>query len=312
MNFIDDSTLNELLTFDKLVPALKKAFASDIKAPVRHHHQYKNRKDGSESTLLIMPAWEEGKELGVKVVTVSPENSKYDLPAIHGIYLLFDAHKGQPLAVMDARIITARRTAAASALASQFLSREDASTLLMIGTGVLAPNLIEAHASVRPVEKVIIWGRNLAKAEKLAGEFSDRSFEVLLVDEIGKAIADADIVSCATLSDEPLVQGRYLREGTHVDLLGAFRPDMREADDDVIKRSTLFVDSRESTPEETGDLVIPIKNGILKKEDIRGDLFELCRGEMRGRESEKEITCFKSAGHALEDLVAARLVYDQL
>jgi len=257
-----------------------------------------------------MPAWEAGQYLGVKVVTVAPNNAKYNLPSIHGMYILMDAHKGVPLAWMDAKTLTTRRTAAASALASSFLSRPDSSTLLMIGTGALAPNLIQAHAAVRPIKEVLVWGRNVDNAQKVAEKFSESDMRVHVVKSLEENLAKADIISCATLSDTPLVIGEYLVAGQHLDMVGAYKPDMREADDEAIRRSSIFVDNYTGATKETGDIYIPLQTGVLNREEIKADLFELCQMKKRGRQSDEEITFFKSVGHALEDLAAARMAYE--
>lgn len=309
---IGPEQLKQLLDFPSLIEALKKAFCADWIIPQRHHHDFANPKANRESTLLLMPAWAAGDYLGVKTVIVAPNNHRYQLPSIQGIYTLFDADKGLPLAQMDAPVLTAQRTAAASALASSFLSRTDSNQLLLIGTGALAIPLIQAHASVRPLEKVYVWGRNFTKAQQIADQFQDAPFTVNPIKQIVEVISEVDIISCATLSPEPLVFGKYLRSGQHVDLIGAYRPDMREADDEVIRRSHIFVDSKATAPKETGDLAIPLSTGVLHQEDIKADLFELCKRQHSGRNTPQQITLFKSVGHALEDLAAARLAYEQL
>ena len=255
-----------------------------------------------------MPAWESGKSVGVKLVTVSPENGKKDLPAIQGIYILFDGDTGTPKALIEAKTLTARRTAAASALATSYLARPDSTKLTMVGTGVLAPNLIQAHAAVRPIKDVTIWGRDLKKAEDLAKEINNLGFTAYAEENLEKAVSSADIISSATLSKTPLISGSWLKPGQHIDLVGAYRPDMREADDEAIKRSSIFVDTYAGATKEGGDIVIPLQSGILSREDIKADLFDLTQGKHKGRSSVEEITYFKSVGHALEDLAAAQLV----
>jgi ornithine cyclodeaminase len=315
---ISQEQLETNLDYSILIGALREAFQEKYIVPTRHHHNYKNPQEGVESTLLLMPAWQVGNYLGVKMVTVSPKNGQYDLPSIHGVYTLFDAHKGMPLAQIHATTLTAQRTAATSALASSFLSKKNSKTLLMIGTGALAPELIRAHSSVRPIERVYVWGRNLEKAKAVASfitkhlQFLGRSnFDVFPIKNIEEGIEKADIISCATLSPTPLVFGKKLKAGQHLDLVGAYRPDMRETDDEAILRSSVFVDTYDGM-HESGDISIPLENGILKKENICADLFELCRGEKIGRKDNFEITFFKSVGHALEDLAAAKLVYEKL
>ncbi|MCW8878471.1 MAG: ornithine cyclodeaminase family protein [Kangiellaceae bacterium] len=313
LQFIDKETIESSYSFEELVEKLKSAFAdSSVTVPMRHHHDYANPPEDRESTLLLMPAWEPGKDLGVKMVTVSPNNGNYDLPSIQGIYLLFDAHKGNCRTLLDAKALTAIRTAATSALASSFLSREESKTLLMIGTGALSPMLIKAHATVRPIEKVLVWGRNTEKANGVAKALVSENFTVESIGSIEEGIKRADIISCATLSATALINGEWLQAGQHLDMVGAYRPDMREADDTCLTRSRVFVDHYAGATKETGDIVIPLEQGVITKEDLQADLFELCRNEKQGRRSSQEITFFKSVGHALEDLVAATMVADKV
>ncbi len=315
---ISKEQLEENLDYPTLIEALRKAFQEKYVVPTRHHHNYENLKEGVESTLLLMPAWQAGKYLGVKIVTVSPKNGQYNLPSIHGIYTLFDAHKGMPLAQINATTLTAQRTAATSALASSFLSKKNSKTLLMIGTGALAPELIRAHASVRPIETVYVWGRNMEKAITVVDVITKHlqkskidNFQIFPIKKIEEGIEKADIISCATLSPTPLVFGKKLKAGQHLDLVGAYRSDMREADDEAILKSSVFVDTYDGM-HESGDISIPLESGILKKENICADLFELCQGEKTGRKDNTEITFFKSVGHALEDLAAAKLIFEKL
>lgn len=311
IKLINNEFIEKLTNNLDLVTCLRDAFkSSDVIVPMRHHHDFPNPIEGTDSTLLLMPAWNPGEDAGVKVVTVSPENGKYDLPSIQGTYIYLDAHLGSVKAIMDAKTLTAKRTAATSALASSFLSRKDASSLLMIGTGALSKNLILAHASVRSIKIVFVYGRNFQNAKQICEELSDEGFTIKAVTAIEEVISEVDIISCATLSNFPLVLGKYLRSGQHVDLVGAYRKDMREADDEVITKSNVFIDTYQGGLKESGDILIPLTSGVLKKEDIKADLFELCSEKKVGRTSNEEITMFKSVGHALEDLTAAKYYYD--
>ena len=300
------------LDYASLLVALEEAFQSDYQVPSRHHHDFSHPGEQIDSTLLLMPAWEEGQFLGVKIVTVSPHNTNVNLPSIHGVYLLFNAQTGIPVAQMEAKTLTSLRTAAASALASRFLSNPDSKRLLMVGTGALAPHLIRAHASVRPIEEVFVWGRNFDKAKSIVDEVSPNTFAIQAIDKIESVINTVDIISCATLSKIPLINGALLRPGQHLDLVGSYKPDMREADDLAVKRCSVFVDTIEGATKESGDIFIPLQNGILCKQEIKGDLFDLCRQKISGRVTAQEITLFKSVGHALEDLAAAKLAFQRL
>jgi len=213
---------------------------------------------------------------------------------------------------MRTRALTLWRTAAASALAASYLARPDARRMAMIGAGALAPRLIAAHAAVRPIAEVAIWNRTPEKAERLAATLDRPGLRVRATSDLAAAVGEADIVSAATLSAEPLVKGVWLKAGTHVDLVGAFTPVMREADDETIRRARVYVDTRAGAATEAGDIVQPIASGILAAEAIRGDLFDLSRGNATGRGAAEEITLFKSVGSAIEDLAAAVLVFSRL
>lgn len=308
---IDGNFITENTIFSELIIELKRGFSSkNILVPMRHHHDFPNPKMGEDSTMLLMPAWNPNKESGVKIVTVSPENGQFGLPSIQGIYVLIDTLKGSVKGLLEAKSLTVKRTAAASALASSFLSRPESSSLLMIGTGALSINLIKSHARVRPITKVYVWGRSLNKAKKICDNLEDEDFEICPIEEISDKINKVDIISCATLSKTPLILGKNIVKGQHIDLVGAYKKDMREADDELISKSSVFVDTYEGLIE-SGDIVIPLENGTLKNEDIKADLFGLCGKIHNGRVNKDEITVFKSVGHALEDLVAATYYYEK-
>lgn len=280
-----------------------------IHAPQRHHHTFGEE---NENNLLLMPAWSSRSFLGIKIITACPGNPALLKPSIQGAYLLFDAKHGTPLLMCDAKLLTVLRTAATSALASDYLARKDSKTLLMIGTGSLAPHLVRAHCTVRPIKKVLIWGRNFLKAEQVVDSLHDLDARVKAIEYLDEATMKADIISTATMSSKPLVLGKWVRAGTHVDLVGSYLPGMREADDSLMRRANVYVDDLEAGFRESGDLIIPVRKGILRKSQIRGSLFELCRIETLGRTTSTEITVFKSVGLALEDLAAASLLYKKL
>ncbi|MBD0413698.1 bifunctional Delta(1)-pyrroline-2-carboxylate/Delta(1)-piperideine-2-carboxylate reductase [Oryzicola mucosus] len=307
------------LSFPGLVDALETAFREGAVQPVRHHHGVE-RAQGADSTLLLMPAWTDFKApnalaegfIGVKIVTVSPDNNAIGKPAVVGVYLLLNGITGEPLALIDGPRLTQWRTACASALAARYLARKDASKLLMIGAGAQASFLVRAHAAVRTIQEVRIWNRTHANAEKLAGELRAEGFSVEATQDLDSALGWADIVSAATISATPLVRGDLLKPGTHVDLVGGFTPLLREADDATITRARIFVDTHAGATKEAGDIVQPLEAGIIHKGDVLADLHELTRGEKQGRESDAEITLFKSVGAALEDLAAGIMVYKVL
>ena len=306
--YLTAEELHSTLNYPELVAALRQGFTKNYLVPPRMHLNYDHSPQKAPNTILLMPAVKSGEDAGVKIITVVPENGRIGLPGIQGIYYLMDATTGSPKALLEARSLTNWRTAAASALASTYLSREESQRLLMVGTGSLAPYLIEAHAAVRPIRSLFIYGRNQEKVLKLAKQFSGQFQQIEVVTDLAAAVPQADIISLATFSPTPLIHGSWLRPGQHVDLVGSYQPDMREADDEVISRGRVFVDDLEMAPRESGDLAIPLATGIITMDDLQGDLFGLSQNKVQGRKTDEEITVFKSVGHALEDLVAAQLV----
>lgn len=306
MRVLDAKDVATALPYDQLVQALDKAFASNVQAPQRAHHDVPVP-GGNDGTLLLMPAWQPGRGMGVKIATVFPDNASHNHPAVFASYFLMSAVTGMPVAVLDGTELTVRRTAAASALASSYLSRPDSKRLLMVGTGNLAPHLIAAHATTRPIELVSIWGRRPEAASELAAKFGDSSFKVTVAEDLEFAVSEADIISCATLATEPLVRGSWLRPGQHLDLVGAFKPGMREADTDAVQRASVYVDTRAGALSEAGEIVLAIENGAISEADICAQLSELAGGIATGRVDADAITLFKSVGTALEDLAAAEL-----
>jgi ornithine cyclodeaminase len=244
----------------------------------------------------------------VKLVTVFPGNRARGLASVSALYVLLDGATGHPVALLDGEALTLRRTAAASALASTYLSRADSSTLLVIGAGALAPYLAAAHCAVRPITRVLVWNRHADRADRLAHDLAGGKICAASVATIEEGLAQADIVTCATTAREPLVRGGDVRPGTHVDLVGAFTPDMRESDEALVARASVFVDTRAGALKEGGDLVHAIAAGVFAPERVRAELADLACGRHPGREQDDEVTLFKSVGTALEDLAAARLV----
>jgi ornithine cyclodeaminase len=301
-----DAALDDVTLIDRL----EAMFRMGCETPLRHHHPLPHK-----AMLLLMPAWTP-RHVGIKLVTVFPDNALRSLPSVFGQYVLLDGETGEPKALLDGTMLTKRRTACASGLAARYLAPETASRLLMIGTGALAPHLIRVHAKVRPIHEVAIWGRRPEEAGRLARSLAQslppalgRAITVRPVTDRKAAVAEADIVSCATLSSEPLVEGDWLREGQHIDLVGAFTPAMRESDDKAVWRARVHVDTRTGALKEGGDIVQPLRNGTIDEDDIIADLFDLARGQQSGRlpGDRTSITLFKSVGTALEDLAAAEL-----
>lgn len=316
---ISAAEVDRALTFSGLVETLRTAFREGAVQPVRHHHTIE-RPDGAASTLLLMPAWTDlnaagtskDGHIGVKIVTVSPDNNAIGKPAVMGLYLLLDGKTGEPEALIDGQRLTQWRTACASALAASYLAREDASRLLVIGAGALSPFLAKAHSAVRPITSIKIWNRTPVNAEKVAAALRAEGLPAEAAADLDVELAEADIVSSATISNEPLVKGALVKPGAHIDLVGGFTPTMREADDAAITRARVYVDTRAGATKEAGDIVQPLASGVLKLGGIIADLHELARGQKKGRERAQEVTLFKSVGAALEDLAAGIAVYKDL
>lgn len=309
MRIIDAAGVAAALEFPSLIEALRAAFRADIEIPERHHH-YIARPD-EEATILIMPAWTKGEAeafLGIKVITIFPANLRKGIPSLTGSYLLLSGETGQPLAMMDGGILTRFRTAAASALAASYLARADARRHLIIGAGALAPLFARAFASVRKIEQVTIWNRTAARAAEVVAGLAAHGLNARVGGDLADEVARADIVTCVTGAAEPVLKGAWLAPGTHVDLVGAFKAGMRESDDETVRRSRIYVDTPKAL-HEPGDLIDPLRDGVITERDIRGTLFQLCRGEVPGRGGPEEITLFKSVGTAVEDLAAAIQVW---
>lgn len=311
MKYFDKEEIEKALSYPDLIDKLQDSFAQEYEVPARLHYSYDSGIGSDNSTLLLMPAWKNEHFVGLKLITVSPYNSQKNLATIQGIYVLMDAKDGQVLAQFDAKSLTNLRTAASSALASKYLSKSDSISMLMIGTGALAPELVKAHCAVRPIKKVWIWGRDFEKAKIIARDLTLEDVEITPVENYKDHISKVDIISTATSSPTPLVFGDQLVPGQHVDLVGAFKPTWREADDKAILNSSVFVDTREGTLKESGELLIPMGKGLFRAESIKAELFELCKNEKQGRMKYEEITSFISVGYALEDLAAAELVWEK-
>ena len=309
MKVYDRKNVASSLQYGILIEALREAFSSKITAPERVQHTIEN-KNGSDATLLLMPAWKMGEHIGIKIVSVFPENATQNMSAVHANYFLMNANNGKPIAIMDGTELTLRRTACASALAADYLAKKNADTLLMVGTGNLAPHMIKAHCVVRDYSRILIWGRNEEKAERLALSLDIKDKEIVAKNDLKEALNVADVISCATLSQRPLIMGDWIKPGQHLDLVGAFTPDMAEADSKAIAMSKIVVDTYEGALSESGELINALEEGCIEKKHILSDLRQLVMEEKNIRNDSNDITLFKSVGTALEDLAAAELVID--
>jgi ornithine cyclodeaminase len=306
---IDAEQVNAALDWASLIAAMREAHKNAVRP-----HIADLLLAPSGRSLLVRAAIFDGIGIGLKAVTVFSENPAREppLPTVQGAFLLFDEADGGILASIDGAAITPWKTAADSALGSALLARRDAKVMTMIGAGVMARPLIEAHLSVCPaIEEIMLWNRTQANAEKLAGAIAHGGRRVRVTGDLRGAVSAADLISTATLATEPLIQGDWLKPGAHVDLVGAFRPDMREADDRALIRGRIFVDARETTLDHIGELRIPLKAGVIGPADIEGDFFDLCGGRPIDRDP-GDITIFKNGGGAHLDLITARHIYGRV
>lgn len=306
MRFFTDADIGAALPWDALIESIEQILVEPAAvAPARTLHTVPDG-NGNDASFLLKPGWVAGELIGVKAVTVFPDNGAQDLPMVQAGVLLFDGTTGSLVGACEANVLTTRRTAAASAVAAKRLARPDARSLLIVGSGALAPMAVQAHAAVRDYDTIRVWGRDAAKAAAVVDTVAGEGIEASVATTLDPAVADADVISCVTGATDPLVRGDLLRPGTHVDLIGGFNATMREADDAVVRRASIFVDTYDDAVI-AGDIAQPLESGLITRADLVADLAELVSGAHPGRTTAGEVTMFKSAGTALEDLAAARL-----
>jgi ornithine cyclodeaminase len=309
MQFFDAAAVHRHLPFARLMDALEEAHRGPAPRHQRHITEEPRPEGGHPDIFIMLPAWQAGEGLGVKLVTSFPGNKeRFGIPTVAGLYVWFNGQNGQPEAVMDGEALIFRKTAADSALGSRMLSRDNSETMLMVGAGSLAPYLIESHAVARPsIRRVLVWNRTHAAAEALAEKVRAGGRDAVAVTDLDGALAEADIVISATMASSPIIKGARLKPGTHVELIGSFTPQMREGDDDLLRRATIFVDSY-GTTERSGDFLDPLARGVITIDDVAGDYTALCTGRIPGRTSADEITLLKNGGGSHFDYWTAREV----
>lgn len=311
MKIIEADTVHRVLNFKELIPAIRETFAGPFGMPQRRVFSLDENRNHSDA-FAVLPSWNQ-RAIGVKAFTYFPHNPTKGYESLYSKILLFSRITGEPMALVDGTSVTYWRTAAASALAADFLARKNAKTLLLCGTGRLAPYMALAHASIRPIQQVSVWGRNPEKVktsiEKIKTQRPDLQIEA--AQDLQQAAQNADIISCATGAGEPLILGDWVQPGTHTDFVGNHEAQRRECDSKLVAKASLFVDSRANTLSEAGELLIPIAEGRINASDVKAELAELCRGDHLGRSNEQEITLFKAVGTALSDLAGATLVFDK-
>jgi ornithine cyclodeaminase len=307
MQLLDADQVRARAPLPGLIDCLEQAFRRGATVPPRLDYSPPGGDGGRH--FLVMPAFDPDGTTAVKLVTYLPDNPARGLPTIQAVVAVFSS-EGAPLALIDGTMVTRLRTAAASALASRYLSRPDSERLTLVGTGAQAPWMAAAHAVVRPIGRIDVWGRRPERVQATIAairEIMTRDVDIHAAPSLEDSVRSADVVSCATSSAAPLVAGRWLQPGVFVDLVGSFTPTAREADDETVRRARIFVDTFEGALAEAGDLLDPIARGVIGRESIEGELASLVRGEVSGRRTPDEITLFKSVGTAIEDLAAARL-----
>lgn len=305
MRFYSAEEVHAALGFEALADAIAQTLRAGVTAPLRHAHAI-----SATDSLLLMPAWKagEGGAIGVKLVTVLPANRERGRSTVNALYVLFDRENGEPRAVIDGEALTLRRTAAASLLAARYLVRNDARNVLIVGTGRLARFMAHAHCSGRRIERLRVWGRDGERARSLASTLQREGLPAEAVIDLQPAVGDSHVISCATTATSPIVHGAWLKPGTHLDLVGAFKRNMREADDTSVARSRVYVDTYAGALAEAAEIIEPIERGVIVRKHVLGELADLVTGSVTGRRSADEITLFKSVGTAIEDLAAAQLL----
>ncbi len=311
MELINADRVHELLTFKDLVPALRQAHLGGMPRHSDRSIYNETNSQGHPDSFIILPAWEPGEGILAKLVTSFPNNrARHGISNVNSIYVYINAENGVTEAVIDGEAVIFRKTSADSALGSQLLSREDAENFLMIGAGGLAPYLVRAHLSVRPnLKRIQIWNRTVANAEALVKLLDEMGIKSEVASNLDAAVAEADIISSATMASEPHLKGKLLKPGVHVDLVGSFTPEMRESDDDVMRRATIFVDHRQTTTR-SGEFLGPFERGVISQDEVQADYFELCQKTHSGRSRADEITLLKNGGGSHIDYYVAKYVMD--
>ena len=308
MHFVDAAEIRRVLTFPHLIAALE----------VAHRRPKIEIQDGflggENGHYFVRNAVDRGRFMASKLITSFPENLKHGtLPAVQAVCVMFDGTNGRPLAVLDGTEITYWRTAADSALGAKLLSSPQSGTLLVVGAGEMSRRLVQAHRAVRPsLRRVLIWNRTSERAKEVAAILVREGVEAEAVLDLDAATKIADVISTCTRSHDPLIKGTNLRPGTHLDLVGGYTPETREADDEAARRALIFVDRRETAFEGVGDILGPIARGAIRKEDVLGDLYDLVGAKIVGRRSPDDITFFKNAGGGHLDLMTAEVVLSQI
>jgi len=307
MKFFDADATRAALPFDKLIDSIRDMFAKGCEVPLRHNHAIPGKTD-EKNSVLIMPAWNQGEYLGIKTVTIFPNNANHSLPGLFSTYMLYSAVTGEPLAYLDGNEITSRRTAAASALAASLIAPVRTKRQLVVGAGRVGSLVPEAYRAILPIEEFLVWDINKDNAERLVNRLNDEGLDASLAEDLAQAVQQSDIITCATLAQTPYIDGSWLKPGSHLDLIGSFAPHMHEAKSNCFAGDVrLFVDTDEALMK-SGDLLTPMKEEVFSREDVAGTLADLVAQKGDIDRPPEQRTVFKAVGTALEDLAAATLV----
>ena len=305
MKYFDMKAIQTALPYPLLVEALAQGLQQFAQTPARSF--FSPNQDGS--CVMIMPAWRPHQMMGVKLVSVWPENNAKGESAVSAVYVVISCLDGRPLAVLDGTELTLRRTAAAAALAAKRLARENSETLAVLGTGSLSVPLVQAHTDTMRLKNVLVWGRQFHKTQRVVKQLKELGIEVRAMGDLEETLALSDVVAVATTATEPFLKADWVKPGTHISLVGAFTPQMAEAEPVLMARSQLFADCRASVLEKGGEVFQAIKQGLVLDSDIIADLAELtAQSDRNWRHDGQAITVFKSVGFALLDLIAAEVV----
>ncbi|MCC7045962.1 MAG: ornithine cyclodeaminase [Alphaproteobacteria bacterium] len=313
MQVIEAARVHELLAYDGLIEAIRKAHLGGMPKMSDRQIFQQPHPGGDPDIVIVLPAWQPQEGILTKIVTSFPRNrSRHGVSNVNSLYVFANGTTGVTEAVIDGEAMIFRKTSADSALGASMLARQDARNFLMVGAGLLAPYLVRAHRSVRrSIDNIVIWNRTAANADRLVEILGREGIRATATRDLDEAVSRADIISCATMAGEPILKGRLLKPGVHVDLVGSFTPEMRESDDDVLRRADVFVDHRQTTTR-SGEFLGPFKRGVIKPSDIKGDLFELCQGRVKGRTSPDQITLMKNGGGSHIDYFVAKYLMDRL
>lgn len=304
MRMVDAETVHRLLDWPSAIEAMRLGHLKP-RPKIARLALDQPREGGHPDMMLAVPAWQASEALGIKVVTSFPRNVEaYGLPTVDALYLIFDPHNGKPQAVIDGEALIFRKTASDTALGASFLAPPNAERMLMVGAGALAPYVIAAMRAVRPsLKHVAIWNRTPARAEALAESLQETGTAAEACTDLAAELPRADIVISATMAEQPLIRGDLVAPGAHVGLIGSFTPQMREGDDELLRRAAIFVDDY-ACLERSGEFIEPLKSGVIAREDISGDLFALCRDQASAPVDGRP-TLFKNGGAGHLDLFLA-------